>query len=97
MPPLTASAGATAQENPVSGTDPFDIRFDQLSLEPLRDGPTPAADLPSAAKAQFRVDTRSGRDRRKQADRRVEFRMTPDRRCGKDRRPRKSWEPGHNL
>lgn len=81
----------------MAGTNPFEIRFDQLSLEPLGDGSTPAADLASTPKAQFRVDTRNGRDRRKQADRRVEFRMTPDRRCGKDRRPRKSWEPGHNL
>lgn len=78
-------------------TNLFDVPFDQLSPAPLRDGTTPTADLPPAAKAQFKVDTRSGRDRRKQADRRVQFRMTRDRRSGKDRRPRKSWEPGHTL
>ena len=81
----------------MGGTNPFDVPFDQLSLEPLGGGPTPTADLPPASKAQFTVDTRNGRERRKQAERRAEFRMTPDRRSGKDRRPRKSWEPGKNL
>ncbi len=81
----------------MGGTNPFDISLDKLALEPVDSGPTPMADAPPPAKAQFKVDTRSGRDRRMQADRRVEFRMTPDRRSGKDRRPRKTWEPGHNL
>lgn len=81
----------------MGGTNPFDVPFHELSLEPVSTGQTPTADAAPAAKAQFKVDTRSGRDRRKQADRRVEFRMTPDRRSGKDRRPRKSWDLGHNL
>ena len=81
----------------MAGTNPFDVPFDELSLEPVTTGQAPTADVAPGAKAQFKVDTRSGRDRRKQADRRVEFRMTPDRRSGKDRRPRKSWELGHNL
>ena len=81
----------------MGGNNPFEMSFDQLSLEAVTDGSTPAAALPPGTRAQFQVDTRDGRDRRMQADRRVEFRMTPDRRSGKDRRPRKSWEPGHNL
>ncbi len=83
----------------MGGTNPFDIPFDSLALEPLDGGPaTPlAASSPAPTKSQFQVDTRSGRDRRMAADRRVEFRMTKDRRSGKDRRPRKSWEPGHNI
>lgn len=81
----------------MGGTNPFDVSFDQLSLEPVSDGATPTADAPVGNKARFCVDSRSGRDRRMHADRRVEFRLTPDRRSGNDRRPRKSWEPGRNL
>jgi hypothetical protein len=79
----------------MGGINPFDIPFDALALEPLDAGPTPA--VAAVPKAQFNVDTRSGRDRRVQADRRQEYRLTPDRRSGTDRRPRRSWEPGHNL
>ena len=80
------------------GGNPFDIPFDALALEPLDAGPTPLAHAPVAApKAQFKADTRSGRDRRVLADRRQEYRLTTDRRSGKDRRPRRSWDPGHNL
>jgi hypothetical protein len=79
----------------MGGTNPFDIPFDALALEPLDAGPMPAA--VDVAKAQFNVDTRNGRERRVQADRRQEYRLTPDRRSGKDRRPRRSWEPGRNL
>jgi hypothetical protein len=81
----------------MGGNDPFDIPFDALALEPLDAGPTPAAGAPAAPKAAFNVDTRAGRDRRVLADRRQEYRLTPDRRSGKDRRPRRSWEPGRNL
>lgn len=81
----------------MGGTNPFDVSFDQLSLDSSTDGATPMATVPPGTKAKFCVDTRGGRDRRVQGERRVEFRLTPDRRSGKDRRPRKSWEPGHNL
>jgi hypothetical protein len=81
----------------VGGSNPFEVSFDQLSLEPVGTGATPTAGVAPGNKATFRVDSRSGRDRRAQADRRVEFRLTPDRRSGGDRRPRKTWEPGRNL
>lgn len=82
----------------MAGTDPFDIPFDALSLEPPGTGPTAVADATGVGtKAQFQIDTRSGRERRVLADRRQDYRLTPDRRSGKDRRPRRSWEPGHNL
>lgn len=81
----------------MGGNNPFDLSFDQLSLESATDGAAPTASAPAGGKAVFRVDTRSGRDRRAQSDRRVEFRLTPDRRSGNDRRPRKTWEPGRNL
>jgi hypothetical protein len=72
-----------------------DLSLDGVSLEPL---PTQAP-APSVAegRASFKVDTRSGKDRRLTADRRQELRFKPDRRSGKDRRPRRSWEPGSNL
>ena len=81
----------------MGNTNPFDIPFEALALEPLDAAPAAQAAAPATPKAQFKVDTRAGRDRRVLADRRQEFRMTPDRRSGKDRRPRRSWEPGHNL
>lgn len=72
-----------------------DLSLDGASLEPL---PTeaPAASV-ADGRASFKVDTRSGKDRRLLADRRQELRFEPDRRSGKDRRPRRTWEPGSNL
>lgn len=82
----------------MAGPDPLDIPFDALQLAPLDDAPLASAPAGVAdTRATFLVDTRSGRDRRVQADRRQEFRLTPDRRSGRDRRPRRTWEPGHNL
>lgn len=67
-----------------------------LSLVPLEDqAPAPAA--PAAGRAQFHAESREGRDRRVNGERREQLRMTPDRRSGKDRRPRSGWEPGKNL
>jgi hypothetical protein len=88
-----------AQEAAVTTPDPLDIPFDALQLAPVDEVAPPAAPAAgvSDTRAKFLVDTRSGRDRRVQADRRQEFRLTPDRRSGRDRRPRRTWEPGHNL
>lgn len=72
-----------------------ELSLDGISLEPL------ATDAPASSaadgRASFKVDTRSGKERRVLADRRQELRFKPDRRSGKDRRPRRSWEPGSNL
>jgi hypothetical protein len=91
-------AAKIAQEkSAVAGNNPFDVPFDQLSLESAADGLSPTAGAAPSGRAVFQVDTRGGRDRRVRDERRVEFRLTADRRSGKDRRPRKSWEPGRNL
>ena len=84
----------------MAGPDPLDIPFDALELAPADAPVNPAVAAPAAVaetRAKFQVDTRSGRDRRVLADRRQDFRITPDRRSGRDRRPRRTWEPGHNL
>lgn len=67
-----------------------------LSLVPLEDE-APASSAPVAGRAKFQVESREGRDRRVNGERREQLRMTPDRRSGKDRRPRSGWEPGKNL
>jgi hypothetical protein len=72
-----------------------DLSLDGAALEPLP-AEAPAAGV-AEGRAQFKVDTRSGKDRRVLADRRQELRFESDRRSGKDRRPRKTWEPGSNL
>lgn len=83
----------------MTAPDPLDIPFDALELAPVDEVVPLAARAASVSdsRARYQVDTRSGRDRRVQADRRQEFRLTPDRRSGRDRRPRRTWEPGHNL
>ena len=80
----------------MNAKDPFD--FSGLSLVPL-DGQPAAAAAPKAPgeKSVFHANTREGRDRRVNPDRRQTLRMEPDRRSGKDRRPRAGWEPGKNL
>ena len=67
----------------------------ELSLEPIEDGPLKIEVIPGEPK--FHADARSGKERRKVADRRMEIRFESDRRSGKDRRARRSWEPGSNL
>ena len=83
----------------MTAPDPLDIPFDALQLAPVDEAlsPTAPAANVSDTRAKYQVDTRSGRDRRVQGERRQEFRLTPDRRSGRDRRPRRTWEPGHNL
>ncbi len=83
----------------MTGPDPLDIPFDALQLAPVDEAAPVAAPVGgvSEGRATYQVDTRSGKERRVQADRRQEFRLTPDRRSGRDRRPRRTWEPGHNL
>ena len=72
-----------------------DLSLDSAALEPLpSEAPAPAV---AEGRATFKVDSRSGKDRRILPDRRQVLRFQPDRRSGKDRRPRRSWEPGHNL
>ena len=68
----------------------------ELSLEPIEDGPLDIEVIPGEP-GKFHADTRSGRERRKVADRRMEIRFESDRRSGKDRRAKRSWEPGSNL
>ena len=79
----------------MASNDKFDVPFDKLALEPMRDRVT-AARAPGAP-VKFHADTRSGKDRRLVADRRQEIRFQADRRSGLDRRPKKTWEPGSNL
>ena len=96
--PAQPLQGVRTEDTAVTGPDPLDIPFDALALAPLDASPAnaPVAGV-ADTRATFRVDTRSGKDRRVHADRREEFRLTPDRRSGRDRRPRRTWEPGHNL
>lgn len=84
----------------MSGTDKAewslsDLHLDSAALEPLPEAQAKPA--VAEGRAQFKVDTRSGKERRVLPDRRKELRFEPDRRSGKDRRPHRTWEPGHNL
>ena len=67
----------------------------ELSLEPIEDGPLKIEVIPG--EPAIHADSRSGKERRKVADRRMEIRFESDRRSGRDRRARRSWEPGSNL
>ncbi len=62
-----------------------------LSLVPL-DGV-----MPTIGRAVFHPNTRDRGDRRSSADRRQQARMQKTRRAAMDRRPRTTWENGHNL
>jgi hypothetical protein len=63
-----------------------------LSLVPL-DGDT----SPTTGRAVFHPNTRDPGDRRRIGDRRALLRMQKQRRSATDRRPRRTWENGHNL
>ena len=60
-----------------------DIEFSLEPLEPLGSG---GDSTPSKSKSVFRIDTRSGNDRRKSGDRRQTIRFEQDRRQGARRR-----------
>jgi hypothetical protein len=66
------------------------------SLEPAEQAGAPAK--PNGGPV-FHPNTRSTAktERRQNTERRVELRFQGERREGRDRRPRKSWELGHNL
>ncbi|WP_044874750.1 hypothetical protein [Pseudomonas sp. LFM046] len=64
------------------------LNLDELSLEPIE----PIKAVPSSGgKAVFQIDTRSGEDRRKSADRRQSIRFEKDRRQGNRRGKVDPW------
>ncbi len=70
------------------------LNLDELSLEPIE----PEGTSPSQGPAKFKVDTRSGSDRRKSGERRQTVRFEADRRQG-DRRAKGSdpWDQSTDL
>lgn len=78
------SAGRIGSEPPFGG----------LALEPIEEE-TAKVEVPTG-RAKFQANTRDGRERRSQGERREQIRFQEDRRSGKDRRPRRNWEPGNN-
>ena len=63
-----------------------------LSLVPI-EGDVPA----STGRAVFHPNTRDAGDRRNGNDRRQMLRLQRARRAATDRRPRRTWENGHNA
>lgn len=68
-----------------------DMKLEELSLEPQE----PAAAEPTTkGPAQFKIDTRSGNDRRCGTDRRQSIRFEADRRQGSRRATGGPWTSG---
>lgn len=68
-----------------------DMKLEELSLEPQE---TAAAAPTTKGPAQFKIDTRSGGDRRSGEDRRQSIRFEADRRQGSRRAKGSAWENG---
>ena len=77
----------------MTGTRLPDIPFEKLALEPL-EGELPPG--PVTGRASFTANTRDGKDRRTEEDRREKVRYQADRRENQDRRPksRVAWAKG---
>ena len=86
--------------NQTPPSPPFTLELEPLDADDAKKlaavTATPVKAATTSERAIFHPNTRAKSDRRVLADRREELRMTPDRRKG-DRRPRKTWEGGHNL